>query len=204
MLTGGDELTARFMRKDHFSWSPTHHLWLVANDLPEVSAGGDSFWRRLRLIEFRHRVPDERRIDGLAKLLVSEEGPGILAWIVAGAVAYYSGGLREPVGVKAATAQYAASEDDLGRFIAERLVVASTPEARAQIQTPTATVTGAYHSWCIDEGVEPVSHKRFGMELRTRCGAETYRSNGRRFYLGVSLSDGSTPFAALTPNRIHY
>jgi putative DNA primase/helicase len=49
-LTGGDTLTARFMQQDHFSFTPTHHLWLMGNHQPAVRAGGRSFWRRLRLI----------------------------------------------------------------------------------------------------------------------------------------------------------
>jgi putative DNA primase/helicase len=96
MLTGGDRITARFLYGSHFSYDPTAKLWLMANDRPAVSSGGTSFWRRLRLINHPHKVPEDRRIDGLAQILVREEGPGILAWIVAGAVAYYSGGLRTP------------------------------------------------------------------------------------------------------------
>lgn len=205
MLTGGDTLTARFMRKDHFSWVPTHKLWLMANDRPEVAAGGNSFFRRLRLIGFNHRVSDAKKIDGLAKIMCAEEGPGILAWIIAGAVAYYAGGLAEPKGVKAATDEYAADEDDLGRFIADRLIIAA-PEARAHVMTQTSVITNAYQRWCAEEGLEhPVSAKRFGMELRTRAGVEAYRSNGKRFYLGVSLADtDSGPFTALAPNPIHY
>jgi P4 family phage/plasmid primase-like protien len=204
-LTGGDRIRARFMRRDHFAFDPTAKLWLMANDRPAVGSGGTSFWRRLRLLEFRHKVSEDQRIDGLGKILVREEGPGILAWIVAGAVAYYSGGLRTPAGVKASTAEYASAEDDLGRFIAERLIVAA-PEARAHIRSLSAEVTGAYHRWCAEEGVEPVSNKAFGMALRTRCGIEPLRSNGRRFYLGVTVAadEGASTFTALTTNPINY
>ena len=203
MLTGGDELTARFMRRDHFSWSPTHHLWLMANHRPAVTAGGNSFWRRLRLIPHPHQVPVADRIDGLDQLMIDEEGPGILAWIIAGAVAYYGGGLADPAGVLAATQEYAEAEDDLGRFVSERLVIAD-PEQRRQHMSPTHAVTSAYAGWCHDEGVEPLSLKRLGAELRGRWGIELYRSGGRRFYVGVSLqaSDDDPTFHQPAPSRL--
>ena len=200
LLTGGDRIRARFMRRDHFAFNPSAKLWLMANDRPAVSAGGTSFWRRLRLINFKHRVPDERRIDGLAKILVTEEGPGILAWIIDGARQFYAAGLQTPAVVKAATAGYAEDEDDLGRFIAERLIVADEG-AREHVRTVTAVVTAAYQRWCNEEGVEPVNAKRFGMELRTRCGVQAIRSGGRRFYAGLTVADdGTGPFTPLPAN----
>jgi putative DNA primase/helicase len=192
MLTGGDRLIARFMRRDHFEFDPTAKLWLMANHRPEVAAGGHSFWRRLRLIEFPHVVPAEERIADLDAILLREEGPGILAWIVAGARDYFAGGLREPAGVRAATAEYAESEDDLGRFVAERLVVAS-PEARAHVLIDTATVTASYASWCRSEGVEAMSMKGFGSQLRARWHIEQRRSHGRRYYVGLSLAAEESP-----------
>jgi phage/plasmid-associated DNA primase len=70
------------------------------------------------------------------------------------------------------------------------------------VATPTTVVTAAYHRWCADEGVEPVNAKRFGMELRTRCGAQLHRSNGRRFYLGITVAadEHASTFAPLPPN----
>jgi P4 family phage/plasmid primase-like protien len=64
--TGGDKLTGRFMNADFFEFEPSHlllvlsHLLLVlSNFLPTVKEGGESFWRRTRIIEFEHEVPPE-------------------------------------------------------------------------------------------------------------------------------------------------
>ena len=186
LLTGGDILTARFMRRDHFTFVPSHKLWLMANHQPQVAAGGASFWRRLRLVPFRHQVPDERRVDGLADLLVTEEGPGILAWVMAGTRAFYAGGLADPPRVLADTATYAEEEDALGRFVAERLVVADSPAASV-LELDSRVVRAEYARWCHDEGVDELDAAQFGRELRARFGIGQRRSNGRRFYLGVSL-----------------
>jgi putative DNA primase/helicase len=116
-LTGGDTLTARFMRQDHFTFTPTHQLWLMGNHQPAVRSGGRSFWRRLRLVPFLHEVPESEVIDDLQGLLVREHGAALLAWIVAGAVAYAEDGLREPDSVKSATAAYERDQDTVRRFV---------------------------------------------------------------------------------------
>lgn len=181
-LTGGDTITARFMRQSFFSFNPTHHLWLMGNHQPQVKAGGESFWRRLRLVPFLHRVPDEKRIENLAKILVAEEGPGILAWIVAGAVDVFSGGLRAPAAVMAATQLYAEEEDQLGRFLEERCLIGGGEHVKLDTKKLRAT----YEAWCHGEGEMPLSASPFGREMKQR-GFDSKPSNGKRFYIGLSL-----------------
>ncbi|MFF4834055.1 phage/plasmid primase, P4 family [Streptomyces sp. NPDC001315] len=180
-LTGGDGLTARFMRQDHFTFEPTHKLWLMGNHQPRVSAGGQSFWRRLRLMPFT-RTPDEV-IEDLDLLLISEEGPGILAWVVAGAVDVFRDGLRDPDSVKAATAQYAAEEDALARFLEE----ACTVGGGAQVRTVTEVFRSAYEKWCRGEGEEPMPSRQLGRELKDRFNIIRKGSNGTYSYINVAL-----------------
>ncbi|WP_344326877.1 DNA primase family protein [Streptomyces macrosporus] len=189
LLTGGDALTARFMRQDHFTFEPTHHLWLMGNHLPAVKAGGESFWRRLRLIPFTRTVPPERKVEGLAQILAKEEGPGILAWIVAGAVTAFREGLKEPASVMAITEGYAEEEDSLARFIADCCHLGGG----RQVTTNTARLRAAYDDWCRAEGETPLKPQVFGRELRTRFGIDQTRSNGRRFYVGIALLERSLP-----------
>lgn len=180
-LTGGDGLTARFMRQDHFTFEPTHKLWLMGNHQPRVSAGGKSFWRRLRLMPFI-RTP-EKVIEDLDLLLISEEGPGILAWVVAGAVAVFRDGLNDPESVKAATAQYAAEEDALARFLEEACHVGGG----LQVRTVTEVFRGAYEKWCRNEGEEPLVARQLGRELKDRFGIVRKGSNGTYSYANVAL-----------------
>ncbi len=182
LLTGGDALTARFMRQDHFTFEPTHHLWLMGNHQPKVSGGGESFWRRLRMVPFTYTVPDDAKVEGLAQILVDQEGPGILAWIVAGAVLSRQG-LKEPEIVMAATRTYASEEDALARFLADRVHLGGGRLARVD----TADLRRSYEEWCRDEGEKPAPPQVLGRELRTRYDIDQVRSNGRRFYLGMTL-----------------
>lgn len=193
LLTGGDALTARFMHQNHFTFTPTHTLWLMGNHQPRVSSGGDSFWRRLRLVPFNYTVPKEERVEGLDNLLVEEEGPGILAWVVAGATKAIATGLQEPDVVMAATNVYASEEDHLARFIEDRVNLGGDKYARE----PTAKVRQAYDTWCRDQGEKPMSPQAFGRELRTRFNVDQTRAHGVRYYTGLTLlADENDPDTA--------
>jgi putative DNA primase/helicase len=188
-LTGGDTLTARYMHQGFFQFEPTHHLWLMGNHQPRVKAGGNSFWRRLRLIPFEHIVPEDKKVEGLADLLIAEEAPGILAWIIAGAIAHFGhGGLREPDSVKLATEAYAAEEDHIGRFLEDCCVRGPVHHVR----TETGRVRTAYETWCHAEGEQPMDARTFGRELKAR-GIIRKPSSGRYFYAGLGLlAEGDT------------
>lgn len=180
-LTGGDGLTARFMRQDHFTFEPTHKLFLMGNHQPRVSAGGKSFWRRLRLMPFT-RTPSEV-IEDLDLMLIAEEGPGILAWIVAGAAEVFRDGLQDPASVTAATAQYAEEEDALARFLTE----ACTVGGGTHVRTLTDRFRKAYEQWCRVEGEEPIAARQLGRELR-RFEIVRKPSNGKYAYINVALN----------------
>lgn len=183
LLTGGDKITARFLFQEHFTFTPTHHLWLMGNHQPRVEAGGESFWRRLRLLPFTRVVPKAQRIDTLEQQLVSDEAEGILAWIVEGSIAALRDGLAEPDSVLEATQAYAEEEDALARFVSERIHVGGGEAAREV----TSDVRTAYAAWCRDEGEQEISPQMFGRELRTRFGIHAKRSHGRRYYVGMTL-----------------
>jgi P4 family phage/plasmid primase-like protien len=183
LLTGGDALTARFMRADHFTFEPTHHLWLMGNHQPKVSGGGESFWRRLRMVSFANTVADDKKIDDLAARLIAEEGPGILAWIIEGARIALAEGLKAPESVLVATTTYADEEDAFARFVSDRLHLGGG----MHVKVKTADARKAYEDWCRDEGEKPLPPQVFGRELRTRYGIDQVRSHGQRFYTGMTI-----------------
>lgn len=189
LLTGGDRLSARYMRMDHFNFDPTHQLWLVGNHRPQVGVGGEAFWRRVRLIPFRRTVAAEDRVPDLARILVAEEGPAILKWIVDGAVDYATGGLREPITVTHATEEYAKSEDSVGRFYAECCRPGGGEHVRIQVRH----FREQYEQWCREEGDPPVSAKRLSMELVRLYGVGLVKSNGVRYYTNIHLMVGNPP-----------
>lgn len=192
LLTGGDKIKARRMRQDYFSFTPTHHLWLLGNHRPEVSTGGFAFWRRIRLLPFTRTVPAERRIDNLAFELVRDEGPGILQWLIEGAQRYLAtrDPLEGPDRVRIATSAYATTEDHIGRFLAE--CCTRDGEAGRELRVEQGLLYTEYSSWCnAGEGIRPATPRTFANRVRQEVGvaspADMIKSNGRKYYPGIAL-----------------
>jgi putative DNA primase/helicase len=186
LLTGGDKIRARFLYGKHFTFSPTHHLWLAGNHKPEVAAGGDSFFRRFRILPFTRvpRVRDEKLIDRL----VDEEGPAILAWMLVGAQRVLAQGISTPQAVLDETAEYAREEDHIGLFIADRLRLGGGEH----VKTNSTVVRAAYEHFCSAEGYKPLAANIWGREMKAR-GLLSKPSNGKRWFVGVAvLGEGSS------------
>ena len=181
MLTGGDMLSARFMNQNFFDFKPTHTLFLAVNHLPEVKSGGDGFWRRLRKLDFRKTVPPEKRKENLADLMVEQEGPGILKWMVEGAVRITEHGMTEPEAVKIATQAYRHEEDHIAKFIDEKVLLSDTASV-----TKTA-VYNSYRDWCGENGEKSVPQNNFNRELKSRLGVTESTSVGFKMFVGMDL-----------------
>lgn len=180
VLTGGDRLAGRFMRGDFFDFTPTHTLFLMGNHWPQVHGGGDSFWRRLKMIEFRHQVPEHERIDGLAAQIVEAEGRAILAWVVDGARQVLADGLRPPPEVERATDDYRSdTRGSVERFLDEVCTVGGDTPREA------AAVYASYRAWALHNGELPVNNRQFGMDARS-AGVQRKRVKGcSQYYLTV-------------------
>ena len=56
-LTGGDPITARFMRQDFFTFLPAFKLFIAGNHKPGLRAVDEAIRRRLNLIPFTVTIP---------------------------------------------------------------------------------------------------------------------------------------------------
>jgi P4 family phage/plasmid primase-like protien len=191
MLTGGDTLSARFMNQNFFDFKPTHTLFLALNHLPAVKSGGDGFWRRLRKLDFRVTIPKEEQRENFAQQMIEEEGPGILQWMVEGAVRVTNAGFHEPESVKLSTLEYRHEEDHIAKFIDERIMVAANGTA-----TKTA-VFNAYRDWCIENGEKPITQNALNREVRNRLNTSETSAGGARMFTGIELLN-----VLMQPDRI--
>lgn len=191
MLTGGDMLSARFMNQNFFDFKPTHTLFLAVNHLPAVKSGGDGFWRRLRKLDFRVTIPKEEQRENFAQQMIEEEGPGILQWMVDGAVRVTNAGFHEPESVKLSTLEYRHEEDHIAKFIDERIVVAANGTA-----TKTA-VFNAYRDWCAENGEKPITQNALNREVRNRLNTSETTVGGARMFAGIELLN-----VLMQPDRI--
>lgn len=160
-MTGGDPLTARFMRAEWFQFVPTFKLFFVANDDPRVRSTDNAMWRRIRVIPFDVVIPATLRDPNLPDKLKAEY-PGILAWAVRGCLLWQRFGLGTPDVVMAATTSYRKRADHVVRFIRECII----QEERAE--TASSTVYQAYRTWCDANHERPLSTAQLKRELEDR------------------------------------
>lgn len=177
-LTGGDTITARYMRKDFFSFEPSHSLIMVTNHKPVVSGSDEALWRRLVVVPFEQKFTD--RADAGLKDQLQSEPDAVLSWMVQGWLAYRDQGLRPPATVQAATDTYKADSDAVGRFLTER----THPGVMGRVVS--SVLFAAWQRWCQENGEEPGNQKAFSEEL-THRGFEKRINGGRMVWHGFSL-----------------
>lgn len=181
-LNGDEGVVARHLYGKEFEYAPTGKIHYVTNHLPRVS-DADSIWRRLHLIRWRVVIPEEQKIRGLGRMLARDEGPGILNWIVQGALAWQQlGSLGQPDSARADVAAYRSDADELGEFIDDHIV--RTAGGRA----PIATIYSAYSRWVTEAGLghRALSRQVLSMALKEK-GFEPYRDSTGRGFLGISV-----------------
>ena len=66
-LTGGDTVTARFMRQDFFEYRPQFKLIIAGNHKPSLRSGDEAIRRRFHLIPFAVTIQPEERVTDLAE-----------------------------------------------------------------------------------------------------------------------------------------
>jgi P4 family phage/plasmid primase-like protien len=93
-ITGGDTLSARFMRGEFFKFKPAFKLWLATNHKPTIRGTDPAIWDRIRLVPFEVRIPDAEQDRELPAKL-REELPGIMAWAVRGCLDWQRNGLGD-------------------------------------------------------------------------------------------------------------
>ncbi len=161
-ITGGDTISARYMRAEWFDFRPECKVFLATNHKPTVRGTDDAIWSRIRLIPFEVSIPEHERDPQLRDKLIGEAA-GILAWAVRGCLEWQAGGLQPPPEVVQATGSYREEMDLLGAFLAERC---DTSDPRAE--TSAKDLYGDYQEWAAEVGEKSVTQAAFGTRLSER------------------------------------
>lgn len=147
--TGDGQLLGKRLYQDPFTFTSTHTLWFMSNHRPKITDDSDGIWRRVLLVPWQAKVAEQEKVPRYHELLLREEGPGIVAWLVEGALRYLRDGLMVPSSIRAASEEYRKAEDVLGEFMADCLVVGQEHTiSRAQLNA-------AYDGWCFENNIPP-------------------------------------------------
>lgn len=158
-LTGGEPVSARFMRQDNFTFLPQFKLVFVGNHKPEVRDVDAAMRRRIQMVPF---LVTPAVVDKELAAKLREEWPAILSWMIAGCLAWQQDGLRVPPVIEETTTEYFTDEDRVGRWLATCCVVDVDSTALSQ------DLYVSWREWANANG-EPVgSLKRLVAALVTR------------------------------------
>ena len=116
LLTGGEPIMIRKMREEFIEIEPIFKLTISGNHKPNVRGTDEGIWRRILLVPFDQQIAKEA-VDPLLPRKLWEERAGILNWLIAGALDFLNGGLREPAEVLEATAEFRDDSDPMRTFL---------------------------------------------------------------------------------------
>jgi len=180
-LTGGEEISARFMRGNFFKYRPQFKLLIGGNHKPGLRSVTEAMRARLHLLPFVVTIAKAERIKDYWKLLLDEEGDAIIAWAVEGCRDWQYQGLDPPDIVKAATERYFADQDTIGRWRAERCV-----ERRNAVTGATALYKD-WKSWCETNGEHCGSQRAFSQALEERGFSGPHHTRNGKVFKGLAL-----------------
>jgi putative DNA primase/helicase len=176
-LTGGDPITARFMRQDFFTYVPTFKLAIAGNHKPSLSGVDAAVRRRFHLIPFTVRIANpDRELPEKLRL----EWPGILQWMIEGCLLWQREGLNPPTAVREATDTYLAQEDSFSQWIEECCVVGRTEWGIGE---------RLWRSWKVWAEVnnEPSGTRKAFADMMIQRGYPADKNQHVRGYAGIDL-----------------
>jgi putative DNA primase/helicase len=180
-LTGGDEISARFMRQDFFTFKPQFKLTIVGNHKPVLHNIDEAARRRFNIIPFT-RKPDKPDRELEAKL--RKEWPGILRWMIDGCLDWQANGLIRPAVIVEATNDYFDEQDLFGQWLEEFCDVEKDNPYKWE------NATELFKSWQIyaeAAGEKPGTTKFLSAALLSRGFGKKRITGGATAYTGLRL-----------------
>ena len=172
--TGGDPITARFMRQDFFDYDPTHKLIIAGNHKPKLKVVDEAIRARLRLIPFIVTIPEAERDPELTENLKAE-WPKILRWMIDGCLDWQANGLGVPLIVREASDDYFHAQDAFAHWLDDCC------ERRQLAKTASSTLFASWEAWATARGIDVGSERAFAFALQDRGWTHKRTERGRVF-----------------------
>ena len=180
-LTGGDPISARFMRCDFFTYQPSFKLMVIGNHEPALRNVDDAARRRFNVIPF---IRKPAVVDKELEKKLRAEWPGILRWMIEGCLEWQEKGLAPPETVRAATASYLDNQDLFSQWLEEKC------DAEPGNEHKTATSADLFASWAAyakAAGDRAGTRKSFARMLERRHFEPYRQTGGVRAWRGIRL-----------------
>jgi len=178
-ITGNDQMTARFLYGEFFNFTPTFKIFMATNHKPVIKGTDYGIWRRIKLIPFLSRIPEEKQ-DKHLELKLRAETSGILNWLLEGTALWKKEGLKAPSAILNATDEYREEMDIIGNFLKDSCI------QRQDMTIRIRELYKAYADWCDQNNEHAVSERILSMRLK-EMGYQQSRTAEARYWVGIGL-----------------
>lgn len=179
-MTGEDEIIARFLHQDYFSFRVKALLMMVANFLPVFDGSDLAVARRLLVIKF-NRVIDADKVDSDLPAKLAGEAPGIMNRLLQGMQRYEQDRKWVPQAVLDETDKVVRDGNQVGQFIDEFCEQVPGAKARAN------DVFDRYKFWCATEGSNAMTVHSFRAALQRTLSIDQSRDGQGKYWPNLQL-----------------
>lgn len=183
-LTGGEQITARFLYGTEFEFYPNFKLWLATNHKPIIRGTDTGIWRRIMAIPFKYKVADKDRDKNLIFKL-EQELPQILNWALEGCLLWQKEQLEPPTIIRESTQEYKNEMDVISSFIEDCCSI-------EEWETNANDLYSEYEKWAKLSNEFVMSKTKFGRELAKKF--EKERKSYGVVYKGIRLLKDSPTY----------
>jgi putative DNA primase/helicase len=177
-MTGGDPITARFMRQDFFTFTPQFKLMIVGNHKPVLKNVDEAARRRFLIVPFERKPENpDRELEEKLKA----EAPGVLRWMINGCLDWQANGLVKPPSVLAATEEYFSDQDLFAHWLADEC---DCEPGNTNKSETSGRLFKSWKEYAVAAGNSPGSQQSFKDQM-IRHGFRFYRSARAREFFGV-------------------
>jgi putative DNA primase/helicase len=180
------KITATRKYENAIEFNETHKLWMDCNHRPVIRGTESAIWNRLHLIPFTITIPDDE-IDPELPRKLKAEAEGILAWLMAGAMAWYRSGLERPREMQTASDQYRSEMDPLKEFIEDRCDLGSQFSV-----TSSSRLYAAYTDWAQENHEQRVIDNKTFKRLLEARGCIYHRLKSGQKVEGIGFKPSSS------------
>jgi P4 family phage/plasmid primase-like protien len=187
-LTGDENITARYMRQDSFTFQKTHKHLILGNHRPQIKTIDQAIKSRVLLVPFDVSFAGREDRD-LPEKLKAESG-FVLHWLMQGHSEWLANGKKLPAcdAVTKATQEYFSAQSTIEMWIDENCDLIGD-DGRSKKEWPKASALFFdYQEWKRSRGEMPVTQTRFSEAMRNKC--EKVFVSGVLHYVGIVLQIG--------------
>lgn len=183
-LTGGEKWPVRTLFKGYFEFMPHAKTHMSGNSDPTFDGSDGGMKRRLVMVPWTVVIPKDEQRDSTEVIgEFMQEAPGILNWLIEGALDFLAQGLVESDDVLAKTRETIDDMDPVGQFYRAHVRPSDNPEDGVAARA----MYNAFKAFCDANGKRAMYEARFGRTMKKICPRD---DTGRvHVYRGVTLHD---------------